>query len=1489
MKNKTEEHIESGNRRKWPWFILLGIILLVAALRFSLKTDLVRNIVKSQVVSSVNDQLRVELSIQELKGDLWKELEVQGISITDSDKDTLGSIDSLRIGYNILSYFQSVFQISDISISEPYVKLRQKDGEINLSTWLKPSPQDTAQSEPFPVRVKDFQLSGGKVDAQLETLSEDSAFIIDNLHLRSNFALLETGYEASISDFSFDVLQTRFSEKITFESSLQAGEKTISLEKLVLATGNSIIRSSGNFDTQDSTASLDLQALPLSWRDIAAYVDQSPVEQNLEIKLQASGTMSQFQLDLEVEADGISDLELSSSFNWDSTLALSNIAIRAERLNLDSFLGDSSMPDINNLAFEGQGYIPLPAYEEGSLEGSLTTANIINSPYKLDLLESTFSFENNTLDVTVNTQQANQKIEANLNIGNVWDSQSGVEFIAEGRNIDPGYWLQDDQYGGSISFNGKLTGTGLTPEESSWNYSLDFARGTVAQQSFDGISLNGRFNKSSITNETKLRINESELFLKARVNNYQDTPQFSYEINSPGFDLSELRTLEDFETALTFTASGEGTGSSPPDLSMLSVIKVDSSIVNGERIKSLQANIQIEDTVVSVSEATLQSTIAEGSFDASFHLERWFNIGNELNFNLDLKDLQALAPLVEADVLRAEGKVRGKLIPDREENLKFNGNIDFAGIKYDEIFTAEKVSGDLEVLLKRAPEYTLDIELISPVISTIQLQDLMLKTQGEISDKEVDGSFELNFAGTSDGAILHEGEYRIEPNSSVITTNRYDLTSSSLNLTLQRPFRVTIQSQSVRMDTMTLASDEGTLLELAVPYADSIRQSGHLVGKKLNISEIQRILLGETYIDGILSGNLSVANTDTSLEASAKLSLAELSYEGTSVDSLKMDLNIENNLLNGSLSINNNNDELLTGILNLPFKFGDPEEFDESFYKKPVEGSLRINRVELNRFENLLKSMGMVETGGILVANADLNGTAGEPRFSASMSLDSARISGVDVDSITAEIKYVQETSTLSLSGAVNTLKQRAADVKAEIPFHVSLVDGEISLPGKKDSLNITVETNGFNLAALNDFVGSEAVQNIKGRVNGKVNVTGTVAEFDANGELNFSESSFRVVETGVTVEGIRSTLAFSPDLVTVKNFRAQSGSGSMNMNGSISFEELVPGNLDLKINAKNFRVANTSEINAAINMDTKVGGSFTKPDVSGSLTVVNGFIQLDNFGESSVEAVQLDTTEQIDYSVSLYDSLSMDMDIAFDRRFFIRNQRYLELQVELDGSVDMLKEVGEDLQMFGNLQAVSGYARPLGKRFELEEGSVTFTGEPTNPNLNIRTLFEPLQPEEEIKIWYIIEGRVEDPQFKYESSPPMELEDILCYTLFSQPCYALDSWKQAIASTGSSAGATELALELFSDRIETLAAQSLGIDVFRIDNATVGGETGTSITTGWYINPKVFFAIQNIVTGTTPDTSFLLEYSLLQNLKLILSQGNESGQALDIKWNYDY
>ncbi|MGK7370346.1 MAG: translocation/assembly module TamB domain-containing protein, partial [Candidatus Halalkalibacterium sp. M3_1C_030] len=790
--------------------------------------------------------------------------------------------------------------------------------------------------------------------------------------------------------------------------------------------------------------------------------------------------------------------------------------------------------------------------------------------------------------------------------------------------------------------------------------------------------------------------------------------------------------------------------------------------------------------------------------------------------------------------------------------------------------------------VKEEPEYSVDLSLVSPEFSTVRLQDVKIKSEGRFAGNDVEGSFMLNFVGPEESELNHGGSY-LYSDSTVVTTDQLEMTSSLGTLSLQSPFKVHISGQAVRIDTMHLSSEYGAMLELAVPYADSLRQQGYLRGRNLNLSIIQSTLLGESYFDGILSGRLSAANSDTVLVASAELSFSEINYRGAALDSLNIGLELANEQLQSRIRVIDTGDELLVGDLRVPFRLGDPQQFDESFFENRVKGSLRVKRLALGRFEGMLHEMGIQDTEGILRLRADLNGTAGTPEFKAKLSLDSAKVSGVKIDSITAGVDYMHEASTLSMKATVHTLKQKVADIAGKIPFYIDVKQGDFSLPGEQDSINVDIKTESFNLATLNDFVDSETIRNIKGQLKGDVRVTGTPNDLNTRGNLNITEGAMRVVETGVTIDGIKAGIDFKPDLIRVTDFSARSGSGSLNMNGSIAFEELVPGDINLSMRARNFRVANTSEYNAAIDMNTKVTGSFNQPDVSGSLTVLNGFVQLDNFGEKSVEDIQLDTTEQAGYSMAVYDSLSMDMDISFNRRFFIRNQRYLELEVELDGSVDMLKETGEDLQMFGSLSAVNGYARPLGKRFELEEGVVTFTGDPTNPNLNIRTIFEPPRPEEEVKIWYVIEGSVEDPQFKYESSPPMELEDILCYTLFGQPCFALESWKQAVASTGSNTGATGLALELFSDRIETLASQSLGIDVVKIENTTIGGEAGTSITTGWYINPKVFFAIQNVITGSSPDTSFLLEYMLLENLKLIISQGNDARQGVDIKWNYDY
>jgi len=291
---------------------------------------------------------------------------------------------------------------------------------------------------------------------------------------------------------------------------------------------------------------------------------------------------------------------------------------------------------------------------------------------------------------------------------------------------------------------------------------------------------------------------------------------------------------------------------------------------------------------------------------------------------------------------------------------------------------------------------------------------------------------------------------------------------------------------------------------------------------------------------------------------------------------------------------------------------------------------------------------------------------------------------------------------------------------------------------------------------------------------------------------------------------------------------------------------------------------------------------------LSGSLTFLRGFVNLQNFGERAVEDVVLEDEEEPE-PLEFYDALTLDMNVNFTRQFFIRNRQYLDMEIELGGQVDLQKQPFEDLQMFGELEGLQGFARPLGKNFQLDEARVSFYGPIDNPELNIITRFDPPQAQAGVRIFYIIEGTVQDPEFRFDSEPELELQDIISYTIFGKPFYELESWEQVVAGSGSSPSPADIALDVLLDRVEMLAAQRLGIDVVQIDNSRSGSGSSTSIKTGWYLNQRTFFAILNEVGGSRPKTLFMIEYLLMENLELLITQGDDPRQGIDLRWRKDY
>ncbi|HLR76759.1 MAG TPA: translocation/assembly module TamB domain-containing protein, partial [Balneolaceae bacterium] len=272
---------------------------------------------------------------------------------------------------------------------------------------------------------------------------------------------------------------------------------------------------------------------------------------------------------------------------------------------------------------------------------------------------------------------------------------------------------------------------------------------------------------------------------------------------------------------------------------------------------------------------------------------------------------------------------------------------------------------------------------------------------------------------------------------------------------------------------------------------------------------------------------------------------------------------------------------------------------------------------------------------------------------------------------------------------------------------------------------------------------------------------------------------------------------------------------------------------------------------------ELKISGTCREPKITGKITLTKGFVQIINFGSSSLQSVEVDTITFAE-TLNMIKALQLDIDIDVGNDFNIRSEQYLSLKVVLSGALNLSKNAGQRLQLTGKLKASGGYIKPLGKRFRVAEGLLTYDGKANDPEVYLKSVYQPHRDEQDVKIWYIVEGRMQEPAFKFKSEPFMESQNIFSYTLFGQPFYQLTSIEQNLIKTIASQSSADRTSEVLLSRAEKIVTQKLSVDVVRIDNTT--GKSGTVITTGWYLKPRVFFAIQNIIAGK-PQLGFYLEY----------------------------
>jgi hypothetical protein len=329
---------------------------------------------------------------------------------------------------------------------------------------------------------------------------------------------------------------------------------------------------------------------------------------------------------------------------------------------------------------------------------------------------------------------------------------------------------------------------------------------------------------------------------------------------------------------------------------------------------------------------------------------------------------------------------------------------------------------------------------------------------------------------------------------------------------------------------------------------------------------------------------------------------------------------------------------------------------------------------------------------------------------------------------------------------------------------------------------------------------------------------------------------------------------------------------------------------LDGRIAASDVEVSMSQRLRLVSSGEIVVGGDARKPSARGDIVVENGLIRIPDppkdlhptegaallieGGATSadsavVEPQPRDTTAAAPVG-------DVDITVNIPSGLWIRGQG---LEAELSGEL-RIRLLGDHPVLTGQLRAVRGNLVLLGRRFDLDRGSVVFYGDDeANPSLDVQlmTLVDG------VTVRVSLLGTALEPELSLTSEPEMPEGDIMSYLVFGRPLDNLDQDQVNLVERR----ATEIAAAMGAARLQEGLSESLGVDMVTIRSGTTAEESG-AVVVGKYLNPRLLIKYERLLEKQAAQ--FVnLEYSLTRRFKVDALYGRNDQQAIGIEWSNEY
>lgn len=472
---------------------------------------------------------------------------------------------------------------------------------------------------------------------------------------------------------------------------------------------------------------------------------------------------------------------------------------------------------------------------------------------------------------------------------------------------------------------------------------------------------------------------------------------------------------------------------------------------------------------------------------------------------------------------------------------------------------------------------------------------------------------------------------------------------------------------------------------------------------------------------------------------------------------------------------------------------------------------------------------------------------------------------------------------------AVSGIREATIKVGGSVPVRI---DGGIPMPDEKGGLDLAIgiEANLRRLAPLLPLGDNR----IGGRLKVDATVKGTLAKPEPLGRLTLERGRVTNGLSGFELRDLVLAVAFTGDSATIESLKASDGEGGA-ISGSGGARQAADGDfaIDGKVTARGFRFTRLDLARTTGDVDITLGGTATAPEVTGTVTIKEGNVEISAKVPPSVPVVEVrDPAAPGKPPTPLAPPPSEDgaapprvgrLDLAINApgQFFVRGRG---LDSEWRGTIKVLGALTAP-DVSGGFEVVRGTFTLAGRPFTISEGSLSFpSGLAAAPQINLVAT----APADDVTAKVSVSGPVSALKIELSSDPALPNDEVLSRVLFGR------SVSNLTASQAVRLGQT--ALELSGQGGGDLVGKvrdTLGLDRLEIgsdDDAAATGSgalAGTSLSAGRYIAEGVYLGFEQ---GLAPNSGAVnIEVEVYPRVTVEGNIGQDNNSAVGLNYKFDY